>query len=87
MTAPNCNAQPASDTLGMLVLTMCSNERVTLRERDGTLIASISLQRPKAGKVRIAVSAPKHIVIGREDTATPLAAKEIHARTSYGGGA
>lgn len=76
-----------SDTLGMLVLTMRGKERVTLRDKDGTLIASIGLNQRQCGRVRIAVSAPKHVVIGREDTAKPLATKEIHARTSYGGGA
>jgi len=74
-----------SDDLGMLVLTMRPKERVVLRDSSGRLLASLSVVRTVNGRMRLGISAPQEVVIGRENRATDLRTivSEEHVRNPY----
>ena len=74
-----------SNDLGMLVLTMRPKERVVLRDKDGRLLASLSVVRTVNGRMRLGIAAPQEVVIGRENRTTDLRAvvSEERARNPY----
>ena len=73
------------DELGMLVLTMRPKERVVLRDKSGSLLASLSVVRTVNGRMRLGIAAPQDVVIGRENRATDLRAvvSEERVRNPY----